>query len=213
MNAHSRNEHIVAAACGTIWNLAMNDEYRETLAHHKVIESLVAVIALHPGNTVIQFRAITALFKLSTYVPNDIVAGGGVEHMINACHKDTNNVYLIANVLGALWNIAMISDDNRRIVGKHLDDILQCMRKHLENNEVKHRSATLLFHLFQVPNICQNFVGPVTNGNSQLGLRIILEMLHGLCTSRIPGEHSETVYLFLTCIILLFKNEAYLLCL
>eukprot|EP00668_Euglena_longa_P014412 GGOE01018401.1.p1 GENE.GGOE01018401.1~~GGOE01018401.1.p1 ORF type:complete len:1386 (-),score=408.52 GGOE01018401.1:620-4714(-) len=207
MREHAANERVVAAACGSIWNLAMHDSCRVALMEHHVVNSLTEAMSGHPHSTVIQFRAITALFKLSTSVADDIVSTGGIRWMAQACLTHRHDGCLVANVLGTLWNIAMVSDANRLIVGQHMGDILASIDAHYQHDDVQHRGSTLLFHLFQNNRNRQSFVSRAVCADPDLGLRVLFKLIHHLCVAELADRHSETVYFCLTSVVLLLKDD------
>ena len=177
MKEHPKNERVIAAACGSIWNLAMHDCCRAILMEHHVVANLTEAMSAYPHNTVIQFRAITALFKLSTSIADEIVSAGGIKCMTQACVNHCHDAYLVANVLGTLWNIAMVGDANRLIVGQHMGDILTSIETHHKNEVALSLSAL-------IDGLLRNQPSTVSFGQEQLSPE---SCTPEICASGTPG--------------------------
>ena len=73
--------------------------------------------------------------------------------------------------------------------------------------DVQHRGSTLLFHLFQNTRNRQSFVCRAVCSDADLGLRVLFKLINHLCSEDLSDTHSETIYLCLTCVVLLLKDD------
>eukprot|EP01012_Entosiphon_sulcatum_P032041 TRINITY_DN40781_c0_g1_i1.p1 TRINITY_DN40781_c0_g1~~TRINITY_DN40781_c0_g1_i1.p1 ORF type:complete len:1016 (-),score=159.84 TRINITY_DN40781_c0_g1_i1:9-3056(-) len=201
LQKYIENPRVAAPACGLLWNFAMQEECRAYVAANPVVRRLVDCMAAHPQEGLVQFRAVTALFKISTFLTSSLTAQGAVPEVLAAMHHHSSNVPLVANALGCLWNVSMLGDESRTAIGLQLGDITECIGENTHSADVRLRGLTLLFHLFSSIENCKLFV----QKDAAARLRIIVAAT--LQSTRVSAE-TEAAIAGVTCLAVLIKEPS-----
>ena len=115
------------------------------------ITSILEHMGKHPENVRVQERGCARLTKLAKEKDNmqEITEAGGIEIILDAVKRCSDDTELIAQAFSALGNLAALDSANKQKIAhlNGIETIISAMLSHLYDPVVQERSCGLLFNL------------------------------------------------------------------
>lgn len=141
--------HFFGAACGTLANLALEQNNHSKMIDLGVVPILCEAIYLYDSSEDVNSAACTALANLSASkeIRKIIASQGGIPALFSAMKSTSDNPDIQSEVFRALHNLCESSSDGKQAIVADLETIITAYFRHEKSKYIQQITCSIIFRL------------------------------------------------------------------